>query len=237
MGQIELISNEAMLMERLEHYTQKGIAENQLTVISTREYDSFLSVYPDVNKRMTAGSGLEDIFAQIDTKQRQTLTAVDRENYYNALNNGEMLLYIGSGGIVEPDKATSAVEDTMRLHKEHLVVEKENVNVGEVVVNKYSEDKIEEFDVPVKSDKVTVERRPVEGEPLFETYNQDDSDDEIGVIRIPITKERIKIVKEHVVTEEIVIRQEVVQKIEHVSGTVKHEDVKVTEVKNEDLDR
>lgn len=246
MGHIELISNEQLLMDRLEHYTQTGTAEDRLTVISTRGYEAFRTKYPNVNGKMAGGDDLEGLLAQIDTKQRLTLTAADRDNYYNALNNGELLLYIAADryadsadttGIVEPNQATSAVEDTIELREEHLVVNKENVNVGEVVVNKFTEEKVEEFDVPVANDNVTVERRAVKGEPLFETYNMDDSGDAEGVIRIPITKERIKITKEHVVTEEIVIRKEVVQKTEHVSGVVKHEDVNVTEVKKEELDR
>ena len=87
-------------------------------------------------------------------------------------------------------------------------------------------------------DNVTVERRPVEGEPLFETYNQtEDGEDDLNVIRIPITKERIRIIKEQVVTEEIIVRKEVIEKTEHVSGTVRREDIRVSEVKNEDLDK
>lgn len=237
MGHIELISDEQLLIERLDYYIQTGVAENQLTVISTRGYEDFRAQYPNVKERMTAGDELEVILDQIDTEQHLTLTAADREIYHNALNNGELLLYIETGDIIKPDKATSTVEDEIELREEHLVVEKENVNVGEVVVNKFTEEKIEEFDVSLSRDNVTVERHPVEGEPLFETYNLDDSGDEEGVIRIPITKERIKIVKEHVVTEEIVIRKEVVQKTEHISGIVRHEDVKVTEVKNEELDK
>lgn len=232
MGQIELIANKKHLHERLEHYTRTGIPEHKLTVVSTRGYGDFLTDYPDVNERMTGAESIEELLAQIDGSQRLTMTNAERDNYTNALNNGELLLYIDESGLETPQN-----EETMELREERLAVSKEKVQTGEVVVEKYTDSKVEEFDVPVNMDNVTVERRPVEGEPLFETYNNtEDGDDDLGIIRIPVTKERIRVIKEHVVTEEIVITKEVVEKMEHVSGTVKHDDIRVSEVKNEDAD-
>jgi conserved domain len=227
MGQIELIANEAHLHERLEHYTGTGIPEHKLTVVSTRGYGDFLTDYPDVNERMTGAESIEELLAQLDGSQRLTMTNAERDNYTNALNNGELLLYIDESGLETPQN-----EETMELREERLAVSKEKVQTGEVVVEKYTDSKVEEFDVPVNMDNVTVERRPVEGEPLFETYNNtEDGDDDLGIIRIPVTKERIRVIKEHVVTEEIVITKEIVEKMEHVSGTVKHDDIRVSEVK------
>ncbi|MGO1923974.1 MAG: YsnF/AvaK domain-containing protein [Jeotgalicoccus sp.] len=232
MGQIELIANENHLQERLQHYSDLNIPEKKLTVVSTRGYEDFLLDYPGVNEHMTAGDSLEELLIQLDGSQRLTMTNQERENYTNALNNGELLLYIDD----ESELEVSENEETIELREERLAVDKETVQSGEVVVEKYTDSKIEEFDVPVNMDNVTVERRAVQGEPLFETYNNtEDSDDDLGIIRIPVTKERIRVIKEHVVTEEIVITKEVVEKIEHVSGTVKHDDIRVSEVKNEDV--
>ena len=231
MGQIELIANEHHLQERLQHYRDLNVPEKKLTVVSTRGYEDFLLDYPGVNERMTAGDTLEELLIQLDGSQRLTMTNQERENYSNALSNGELLLYIDDESELEVPEG----EEKIELREERLAVNKEKVQSGEVVVEKYTDSKVEEFDVPFNMDNVTVERRPVEGEPLFEKYNLDDSDDAEGVIRIPVTKERIRVVKEHVVTEEIVITKEVVEKMEHVSGTVKHDDIRVSEVKNEDI--
>ena len=125
-------------------------------------------------------------------------------------------------------------EESFQLRKENLHVNKEEKQVGEVIVNKFTESEVQEFDVPVDHEHVTVERRILEDEPLFETYSHDDSDDEEGVIRIPITKERIKIVKEQVVTEEVIVRKKVVTDNKHISEVVKHEDINVIERKDED---
>lgn len=232
MGKIELIANENHLQERLQHYRDLNVPEKKLTVVSTRGYEDFLLDYPGVNEHMTAGDSLEELLIQLDGSQRLTMTSQERENYTNALNNGELLLYIDD----ESELDTHEGEEKIELREERLAVSKEKVQTGEIVVEKYTDSKVEEFDVPVNMDNVTVERRVVEGEPLFETYNNtEDSDDDLGIIRIPVTKERIRVIKEHVVTEEIVITKEVVEKIEHVSGTVKHDDIRVSEVKNEDV--
>ncbi|MCD2138762.1 YsnF/AvaK domain-containing protein [Salinicoccus halitifaciens] len=123
-------------------------------------------------------------------------------------------------------------EEALQLRKEELVVDKESRQVGEVVVDKYTDSEVQEFDVPVDREEVTVERRKIEGEPLFEEYSYDDTDDDEGTIRIPITKERIKIVKEHVVTEEVIIRKRIVTENKHISEVVHRENIDITEKRN-----
>ncbi|WP_213810860.1 hypothetical protein [Jeotgalicoccus sp. WY2] len=94
MGQIELIANERHLQERLQHYRDLKVPENKLTVVSTRGYEDFLLDYPGVNERMTAGNTLEELLIQLDGSQRLTMTNQERENYSNALNNGELLFIL-----------------------------------------------------------------------------------------------------------------------------------------------
>lgn len=125
-------------------------------------------------------------------------------------------------------------EETFELKKEELHVGKEKKQVGEVIVNKFTESEVQDFDVPLDHEHVTVERRKLEDEPLLETYSHDDSDDEEGIIRIPITKERIKIVREQVVTEEVIVRKKIVTDNKHISEVVRHEDINVIERKNEE---
>ena len=137
-------------------------------------------------------------------------------------------------GAPDTRRTENTNEESFQLRKENLHVNKEEKQVGEVIVNKFTESEVQEFDVPVDHEHVTVERRILEDEPLFETYSHDDSDDEEGVIRIPITKERIKIVKEQVVTEEVIVKKKVVTDNKHISEVVKHEDINVIERKDED---
>lgn len=137
-------------------------------------------------------------------------------------------------GASEGRRMENSDKESFNLRKEELVVNKEKKQVGEVIVNKFTESEVQEFDVPVDHEHVTVERRKLEDEPLFETYSHDDTDDEEGVIRIPITKERIKIVREQVVTEEVIVQKKIVTDNQHISEVVKHEDINVIERKNED---
>ncbi len=126
-------------------------------------------------------------------------------------------------------RALNPDEESIELRKEELVVDKERHQVGEVVVNKRTDSEVQEFDVPVDREEVTIERRPIEGEPLFEEYSYDDAGDDVDVIRIPVTKERIRIVKEHVVTEEVIIRKKIVTENKHISEVVHRENIDVTE--------
>lgn len=123
-------------------------------------------------------------------------------------------------------------EEKMTLREERLNVDKENVQVGEVGVDKRVTTKLEEFDVPVDREEVTVERRPVDGNPTLEVYSRDDADDDENVMRIPLTEERVKVIKETVVTEEIVIRKDIVTDNQHISEELRKEEVDITEHNN-----
>ncbi|MFB9861559.1 YsnF/AvaK domain-containing protein [Salinicoccus siamensis] len=117
-------------------------------------------------------------------------------------------------------------EETIELREERVDVNKETVQTGEVEVNKSTNIRVEEFDVPVTREEVTVERIPVEGSPLAETY---EVAKEAGVERIPITEERVRVIKERVVTEEVVIRKQTVEDVAHIREPVRYEEADVTE--------
>lgn len=94
----------------------------KINCVSTRGYEDFLLDYPGVNERMTAGNTLEELLIQLDGSQRLTMTnPQERENYSNALNNGELLLYIDD----ESELDTPEGEETMELREERLAVNKE----------------------------------------------------------------------------------------------------------------
>jgi uncharacterized protein (TIGR02271 family) len=123
-------------------------------------------------------------------------------------------------------------EERMTLREERLNVDKENVQVGEVGVDKHVTTRLEEFDVPVDREEVTVERRPVDGNPTLDVYSRDDAGDDENVMRIPLTEERVKIIKETVVTEEIVIRKNIVTDNQHIAEELRKEEVDISEHNN-----
>ncbi|WP_323706700.1 DUF2382 domain-containing protein [Mammaliicoccus sciuri] len=112
-------------------------------------------------------------------------------------------------------------EESVQLHEERLNVDKENVETGEASVDKHVVEEEQEFDVPVEREEVTIERRPV-NEKVDEDFNANDDS-----VHIPLHEERVKVDKENVVSEEIVIKKNKVQDTEHVSEKVKHEEADI----------
>lgn len=113
-------------------------------------------------------------------------------------------------------------EESVQLHEERLNVDKENVEKGEASVDKHVVEEEQEFDVPVEREEVTIERRPV-NEKIDEDFNANDDDS----VHIPLHEERVKVDKENVVSEEIVIKKNKVQDTEHVSEKVRHEEADI----------
>lgn len=113
-------------------------------------------------------------------------------------------------------------EESVQLHEERLNVDKENVETGEASVDKHVVEEEQEFDVPVEREEVTIERRPV-NEKVDEDFNANDDDS----VHIPLHEERVKVDKENVVSEEIVIKKNKVQDTEHVSEKVRHEEADI----------
>ncbi|MCJ0965460.1 DUF2382 domain-containing protein [Mammaliicoccus sciuri] len=113
-------------------------------------------------------------------------------------------------------------EESVQLHEERLNVDKENVETGEASVDKHVVEEEQEFDVPVEREELTIERRPV-NEKVDEDFNANDDDS----VHIPLHEERVKVEKENVVSEEIVIKKNKVQDTEHVSEKVRHEEADI----------
>ncbi|TVT28978.1 DUF2382 domain-containing protein [Salinicoccus cyprini] len=214
------------------------------------------STEADTWDRIVAWFADEDPEQQVMNSMQ--LSPKEQEEYKSALMDGKLLLHIDerTGAVDEnprttgssytyrdedthtadhttadltADRSSSSAEETMPLHEERLNIDKRNVKVGEVGIDKHVVTELQEFDVPVDREEVTVDRLPVEGAPTLEAYSRDDSDDEDGVMRIPLTEERVRIIKERVVTEEIVVRKKIVTGKEHITEEVRREEVDITE--------
>lgn len=126
-------------------------------------------------------------------------------------------------------KLTAAEEESLYLHEERLEVDKERVQTGEVNVNKRIVKEQQQVDVPVERDEVVVERRQLSDngnshEPIQrEPYQVGDE------LHIPVIEEQLIVTKKEVVTEEIVVTRRKIQDIEHVSETLRREEVEIDE--------
>lgn len=126
-------------------------------------------------------------------------------------------------------------DEKIRLHEERLRVGKEDVQTGEVRIDKDVVEERQEFDVPVSHDEVTIERRRVDDAVPGNDVDFDQLDND--TIRVPLTEERINVEKENVVTEELVIKKNRVQDTAHVSETVRKEEVNIDDTTDNNFNR
>ena len=128
------------------------------------------------------------------------------------------------------NRSIEEMPETMKVHEERLNVDKQQVQKGEVTVDKNIVEDRKTVDIPVEHEEITIERRPVNGEldeteEDFRTTTAFDNE----TIRVPVTEEKVEVTKKPVVTEEIVINKKRVTDTEHVDETVKREEVNVNQ--------
>jgi uncharacterized protein (TIGR02271 family) len=113
-------------------------------------------------------------------------------------------------------------EAAMTLSEERLNVDKESQEVGRARLRKYVTTDTETVTVPVKKEKLTVERNPVEGTRSGGTISEGDD-----VEDITLREERAVVGKETVDVEEVRVGKETVTEQEQVSEQVRKEHVEV----------
>ena len=129
------------------------------------------------------------------------------------------------------DASRVAEGETLRVpvHEEELTAATREREIGEVHIEKrvVAEERV--LEVPITEERVRVERRVVDrpadpGEAAFEE----------GVIEVPIRGEEVELQKRVRVAEEVEVGKEAVQRTEQVAGTVRREEVRVSEVDAEE---
>lgn len=145
----------------------------------------------------------------------------------------------GTSDVVATAGAGSDVDDTRRLQlrEERLLVDKERIASGEARVGKAVVSEQQTIDVPVFHEELFIQRRPVTGVDASSSGRVGDSED----IRIPLSEERVNVEKRTVVTEEVAVGKRKVEGMEHVSDSVRREELRVdedtTSSRKTDIDR
>ena len=118
--------------------------------------------------------------------------------------------------------ANTANERRIQLRGEMLRAVKQKVEKGEIRLRKDIVTENQTISVPVTREEVVVEQVSAgEARPLSGTIGDE------GEIRIPVSEERVSVVKEPVVTGEVRVQKRAVQDNQQVSDTVRHEEVRV----------
>ncbi len=131
---------------------------------------------------------------------------------------------------------TNAVDDesVLRLHEERLAIDKRQVSGGEVRVGTTVKSQTQSVDVPVFHEELYIERRPVGA---ASAGSVDETIGEGREIRIPLTAERLDVSKRTVVTDEIVVGKRRVSENQHVSETLRREELDVEDSAGTSSDR
>ena len=112
--------------------------------------------------------------------------------------------------------------ERIQLREERPVVERQQEQAGEVRLGKRVTEREETVQVPVREERVVIERTPVQGEARQgEITGRDET------IEVPVMRERADVEKETVVTEEVNVRKEATERQEQVQTTLRKEELEV----------
>jgi uncharacterized protein (TIGR02271 family) len=141
---------------------------------------------------------------------------------------GDIRYTAGTSGASTATAATAAAgkagdEDReLQLRAERLVANKERVSHGEARVRKEVVTETQSIDVPVSREELVIERRPASG-----TERADGGPLGDETIRVPLSEERVNVSKDTVVREQVEVGKRRVESTEHVTDTVRHEELRV----------
>jgi len=123
----------------------------------------------------------------------------------------------------ERTRTTASDDDTLQLREERLRVEKEQEEVGEVRLGKRVVEHEETVNVPVREERVIIERTAGSGRAVEGGITDTGSE----TVEVDVMRERVNVDKETVVAEEVNVRKETVERQEQVSETVRREELEV----------
>jgi uncharacterized protein (TIGR02271 family) len=125
-------------------------------------------------------------------------------------------------GTVPADARNEAL-DRVQLFGEVLRVHKERIVRGEARIRKDVVSEDQTIEVPVMREELVLERVPVSG-------NTPAAPGSIGSgqeIRVPLTEETVRLEKQPVVREEVIVGKRAVENVAKVGDTVRHEEIQV----------
>lgn len=109
----------------------------------------------------------------------------------------------------------------LQLREERLRVEKVQEEAGEVRLGKRVVEREETVNVPLREERVIIERRAGSGEVSDRPITDGET------IEVDLMRERVNVEKEAVVAEEVSVRKDVTERQERVSETVRREELVV----------
>jgi uncharacterized protein (TIGR02271 family) len=129
---------------------------------------------------------------------------------------------LGASASLGTERTVRGREDiTVPLHKEELDVVKRDIQAGEVRVHKDVVEEEKVMQVPVRRERVRVERRDVTDRPAMSASFQEET------VVVPLRAEEVEVRKRAVVDEEVIIHKDAIEEERHISETVRREEVDI----------
>jgi uncharacterized protein (TIGR02271 family) len=110
----------------------------------------------------------------------------------------------------------------LELLSESLQIDKEKIVDGELSIRKEVITELQTIQVPVAREELVVERLSADGRHTTEVFAGRRQ------LRIPISKERVVVKKENVVSEVAKISRRQIRETKRVSGNVRHEELRIS---------
>jgi stress response protein YsnF len=235
-----LFEREADAKTARERLRSQGVPPQRMSLIDRRRPDAAPAA-------STAGAG-QGLWASLKEMVVPADTGGERFNAY--LSQGGFLLtasvpeeelegviaLLGKMGVVDydtdgrdvPSDAAAVVEERIPLAEEHLIVGRRERDEGGVRVHAFATERPVHERVHLVGYRVRVERRPVD-----RALGADADPDVLAAlfsersVELTETAEEVLFEKEARVREEVVVRKERVERVEHVSDTVRSTEVEV----------
>ena len=133
----------------------------------------------------------------------------------------DLTLYI-KGDISWQDRQSAAFSKIRRAARRYSPnCNKVRVASGAVRIRKQVVSEQQSIDVPVSHEELVIERHAVTDGAVGGTIGADET------ITVPLSREEVKVGKQTFVTEEVEVGKKAVGGVEHVSDTVRHEELVV----------
>lgn len=118
-----------------------------------------------------------------------------------------------------PHENASSNQSTLQLREEQLDISKRLVQTGKVSMHKEVITKKKVIVVPVTREELVIDMLDLDKEDM------DESDQ--NTIRIPLSEERIEIIKHPVILEDVEVYRRHLQETTHIEETIRREEVKI----------
>ncbi|MDC0713039.1 YsnF/AvaK domain-containing protein [Stigmatella sp. ncwal1] len=130
--------------------------------------------------------------------------------------------WTGRGAAVDTGRPLATEDEvSVPVYREKLDVIKHQTQSGEVRIHKDVVEETQQVTVPLRRERVSVERRNVKERPAVNASFQEET------VVVPLRAEEVEIRKRPVVDEEVIIRREAVEDERQIDETVRRERVEI----------